>query len=109
VLAFTPNWDAAPAQETRWSALLDFRRRLAFRRLFVFSPYHRVGTQMKRYRLWFKEGVSRVEDLGVWEGETKREATAKCLAERNQTIPHCAGMLGLSEDQYLNEYVEAEE
>jgi hypothetical protein len=64
---------------------------------------------MKRYRLWFKQGVTRVEDLGVWEGEDKREATTACLAQRRQTIAHCADLLGLSEDQYLNDYVEAEE
>ena len=64
---------------------------------------------MKRYRLWFKQGIARVEDLGLWEGEDKRDATEKCLAQRNQTIAHCADRLGLSEDRYLSDYVEAEE
>jgi hypothetical protein len=64
---------------------------------------------MKRYRLWFKQGITRVEDLGLWEGEDKRATTEKCLAERNQTIANRADRLGLSEDQYLSDYVEAEE
>jgi hypothetical protein len=63
---------------------------------------------MKRYRLWFKQGITRVEDLGVWDGEA-RDATTKCLAQRNQTIAQCADLLGLAEDRYLNDYVEAEE
>jgi hypothetical protein len=67
------------------------------------------GNEMKRYRLWFKQGITRVEDLGVWEGEDKRDAATKCLAQRNQTIAHCADLLGLSEDRYLIDYVEAEE
>ena len=64
---------------------------------------------MKRYRLWFRQGITRVEDLGMWEGEDKRHALARCLAERNQTIADCADRLDLSEDRYLNDYVEAEE
>jgi hypothetical protein len=64
---------------------------------------------MKRYHLWFKQGITRVENLGVWEGEDKRRALARCLAERNQTIAKRAIDLGLSEDRYINDYVEAEE
>jgi hypothetical protein len=64
---------------------------------------------MKRYRLWFKQGTTRVEDLGVGHGKDEREALENCLGLRNQTIALFADRLGLSEDQYLSNYIEAEE
>jgi hypothetical protein len=48
----------------------------------------------------------RVENLGVWEGTDKRDALEKCLTQRNQTIAQRANLLGLSEDRYLNDYVD---
>ncbi len=64
---------------------------------------------MKRYRIWFRQGTTRVEKLGVGDGKDKREALEHCLALRNQTVAQFADRLGLSEDQYLSDYVEAEE
>jgi hypothetical protein len=64
---------------------------------------------VKRYRLWFKQGTTRTEDLGIWPGEDVRHALERCLAERNQTIAKRAGDLGLTEDRYFTDYVGAKE
>jgi hypothetical protein len=65
--------------------------------------------EMKRFRLWFKEGTTLAEKLGVWEGVGKRDAVQECLKARDQTIAQRAAMLGISEDRYVNDYVEAED
>jgi len=68
-----------------------------------------MGMKMKRYHLWFKQGITRVENLGAWDGTDKRDALERCLTHRNQTIAKRANLLGLSEDRYLNDYVDAQE
>jgi hypothetical protein len=64
---------------------------------------------MKRFRLWFKQGSTRAEKLGDWDGVDKRDALRECLKTQHQTVAQRAALLGISEDRFVDDYVDAEE
>jgi hypothetical protein len=64
---------------------------------------------MKRFNFAIVQGPNRNDLGGPWSGETIRDALAFCLSTRGQTIKQLADMLGLSEDRFISDYVEATE
>jgi hypothetical protein len=64
---------------------------------------------IKHFHLRIVQGSNREDLGGPWSGETVGDALAFCLSTRGQTIKQLADMLGLSEDRFINDYVEATE
>ena len=63
---------------------------------------------MKRFHLWIVQTDYR-EDLGIWPGDTVADALAICLGQRGQTVRQRAEILGLSQDHFIRDCIEAKE
>jgi len=91
--------------------IAKFLDRSRFRGSAVAGHRHRLGLVevIKHFHLWIVQGSNREDLGGPWSGETVADALSFCLSTRGQTIKQMADRLGLSEDRFISDYIEATE